>query len=296
MLNPAQQQKFAWLAGIVALVMIIASSALFSVSETQQVLILQFGEVRQQIKDPGLHVKVPMIQQARLFEKRILNVDPPPEEVLLSDQKRMIVDVFARYQITDMLKFFQALNNELTANQRLSSIINASMRSNLGRVPLAGVLSERRDQLMQQIQEDVNAETSRFGIRIVDVRIVRADLPEQVMEATFSRMRSEREREAREARAQGEELALQIRSKADREKTVLLAEAQRDAQIARGKGDQEAIGIYASAFNRDPKFYAFYRSLEAYRNSLAAKEKTLVLSPSSDFFDYFQKPVTGVQP
>jgi membrane protease subunit HflC len=246
--------------------------------------------VRQQIKQPGLHVKIPMIQQTRFFEKRILNLDSPPEEVLLSDQKRMIVDVFSRYQITDMLVFFKALNNETTANQRLSSIINASMRSNFGRMPLASVLSEKRDELMRQIQEDVNAETARFGIRIVDVRIVSADLPEQVMEATFSRMRSEREREAREARAQGEELALQIRSKADREKTVLLAEAQRDAQISRGKGDQEAIGIYAAAFNLDPKFYSFYRSLEAYRTSLASKDKTLVLSPQSDFFDFFKSP------
>lgn len=266
---------------------ILATGSFFIVGETQQVIVQQFGEVRQQVKDPGLHFKLPLIQQVRTFEKRILNVDPPPEEVLLSDQKRMIVDVFARYQIIDMLKFFQALNNETTASQRLSSIINASLRSNLGRVPLVGVLTDKRDALMEQIQNDVNAETGRFGIRIVDVRIVRADLPEQVMEATFNRMRSEREREAREARAQGEELALEIRSKADRERTVLLAEAERDAQIARGKGDEEAIKIYADAFNRDPSFYAFYRSLEAYRNSLAASDKTLVISPSSGFFKYF---------
>ena len=287
MMNPQAQRQAGWIAGAAIAVFMLVNSAFFVVGETQQVIVQQFGEVRQQIKTPGLHFKIPMIQQVRVFEKRILNVDPPPEEVLLSDQKRMIVDVFARYQITDMLRFFQALTNEMTASQRLSSIINASLRSNLGRVPLSGVLSEQRDALMEQIQKDVNTETSRFGIRIVDVRIVRADLPDQVKESTFNRMRSEREREAREARAQGEELALQIRSKADRERTVLLAEAERDSQITRGQGDQEAIAVYAKAFNRDPNFYAFYRSLEAYRKSLATSDKTLVISPSSQFFRYF---------
>lgn len=290
-MNPNMQRNSGLLVILAVVAFFVASGSFFVVGETQQVIVQQFGEVKQQVKDPGLHFKVPFLQSVRPFEKRILNIDPPPEEVLLSDQKRLRVDVFARYQITDMLKFFQTLNNETTANQRISSIINASLRSNLGRVPLAGVLSEKRDALMEQIQDDVNTETGRFGIRIVDVRIVRADLPEQVMESTFNRMRSEREREAREARAQGEELALQIRSKADRERTVLLAEAERDAQITRGKGDEEAIKIYAEAFNRDPNFYAFYRSMEAYRKSLASSDKTLVISPDSAFFKYFDNRV-----
>lgn len=282
------QENIGYAIGLTLLVLTFLAGSIFTVRETEQVLVLQFGEVRQQIKEPGLHFKLPLIQQTKVYEKRILNIDPPPEEVLLADQKRMQVDVFARYQITDMLKFFQALNNEATANQRLSSIINASLRSQLGRVTIAGVLSEKRDGLMQQIQNDVNVEAGRFGIRIVDVRIVRADLPEQVMESTFNRMRSEREREAREARAQGEELALEIRAAADKEKTILLAQAARDAQITRGQGDEAAIKLYGDAFNRDPSFYAFYRSLEAYRNSLADPDKTLVLAPDSDFFRHFQ--------
>ncbi len=283
-----QQQNIGFTIGLVLLVLAFLGGSVFTVGETQQVLVLQFGEVRQQIKQPGLHFKIPLIQQIKVYEKRILNVDPPPEDVILADQKRMRVDVFARYQITDMLKFFQALNNEVTASQRLSSIINASVRSQLGRVTILGVLSEKRDGLMERIQNDVNVETGRFGIRIVDVRIVRADLPEQVMESTFNRMRSEREREAREARAQGEELALEIRATADKEKTILLAQAARDAQITRGQGDEAAIKLYGDAFNRDPSFYAFYRSLEAYRTSLADPSKTLILSPNSDFFRHFQ--------
>ncbi|MES2728718.1 MAG: protease modulator HflC [Pseudomonadota bacterium] len=282
-------QNAGYMFGLLALVLVVLASSMFTVSETQQVLVLQFGEVRQQIKQPGLHFKMPLIQQTKFYEKRILHVDPPPEDVILADQKRMRVDVFARYQITDMLKFFQALNNEATASQRLSSIINASVRSQLGRATIIGVLSEKRDVLMEQIQNDVNTETGRFGIRIVDVRIVRADLPEQVMESTFNRMRSEREREAREARAQGEEMALEIRATADKEKTILLAQAIRDSQIIRGQGDEAAIKLYGDAFNRDPSFYAFYRSLEAYRTSLADPSKTLVLSPSNEFFRHFQK-------
>lgn len=282
-------QNAGYMFGLTALVLVVLASSMFTVSETQQVLVLQFGEVRQQIKQPGLHFKMPLIQQTKFYEKRIMNIDPPPEDVILADQKRMRVDVFARYQITDMLKFFQALNNEVTASQRLSSIINASVRSQLGRATIVGVLSEKRDALMEQIQNDVNTETSRFGIRIVDVRIVRADLPEQVMESTFNRMRSEREREAREARAQGEEMALEIRAMADKEKTILLAQAIRDSQIIRGQGDEAAIKLYGDAFNRDPSFYAFYRSLEAYRTSLADPNKTLVLSPSNEFFRHFQK-------
>lgn len=289
------QQKLTFGLFGIAIALLILVNAVFVVKETQQVLVLQFGEVRQQVKTPGIHFKIPMIQQLRVFEKRILNVDPPSEEILLADQKRIAVDVFARYRIEDMLSFFQALNNEQAANQRLSTIINASLRGVLGRATLPDVLSEKRDGLMVQIQDDVNRDTSRFGIKIVDVRIVRADLPEQVTQATFDRMRSEREREAREARAQGEELSLQIRSRADRERTVLLAEAQREAQIMRGQGDEEAIRIYAEAFNRDPSFYEFYRTLEAYRNSLAKPDKTFVLSPDNAFFNTLKRGAQTVQ-
>ncbi|MAQ71576.1 MAG: HflC protein [Alphaproteobacteria bacterium] len=276
--------------GLVALIAVIVLllGSVFIVKETEQVLVLQFGDPVQQITSPGLHFKIPLIQNLKVFDNRILNVDPPSEEVLLSDQKRLVVDTFARYRISDMLKYYQTLGTENAAVQRLYNIITSTMRSELGRAPLPDVLSEKRKELMLSIQNTVNDETSRFGIEIVDVRIVRADLPEEVTQATYDRMRSEREREAREARGEGEELSLQIRSRADKDRTVLLSEAQRDAEIARGQGDEEAISIYAEAFNRDPRFYAFYRSMEAYKKSLANKDKTLVLSPDSDFFRYLE--------
>ncbi|MAM34083.1 MAG: HflC protein [Micavibrio sp.] len=275
------------LVGLIAVVVLLLGSV-FIVKETEQVLVLQFGDPVQQITSPGLHFKIPLIQNLKVFDNRILNVDPPSEEVLLSDQKRLVVDTFARYRISDMLKYYQTLGTENAAVQRLYNIITSTMRSELGKAPLPDILSDKRKGLMRSIQETVNNETSRFGIEIVDVRIVRADLPEEVTQATYDRMRSEREREAREARGEGEELSLQIRSRADKDRTVLLSEAERDAEIARGEGDEEAISIYAEAFNRDPRFYAFYRSMEAYKKSLANKDKTLVLSPDSDFFRYLE--------
>ncbi len=271
----------------------IALTSIFIVNESQQVMVVRFGNPIAQIRQPGMHFKMSILDDARFFEKRILNVDPPAEEVLLSDQKRLVVDTFARYRITNMLMFFQTLNTETAGEQRLHTIINAAVRSRLGRVALQDVLSEKRNLLMNNILSDVNAETKRFGVEVVDVRIVRADLPAQVTQSTFDRMQSEREREAKEARAEGEQMGLEIRSKSDRDRTILLSEAQRDAQILRGQGDQEAIRIYAEAFSKDPKFYSFYRSLEAYRKSLANADKTLVLSPDSEFFKYFKNGLTA---
>jgi membrane protease subunit HflC len=249
---------------------------------------MRFGNPKDQIAEPGLHFKLSVLDQTRVFEKRILNVDPPSEEVLLADQKRLVVDSFARYKITDILKFFQTLNTETGAQTRLHTIINSAVRSAMGKSTLQDILSKKRDTLMDTIQETVNVEAKRFGIEVVDVRIVRADLPEQVTQATFDRMRSEREREAQEARAEGEQLSLEIKSKADKERTILLAEAQREAETLRGEGDKTAIELYGKAFNQDPKFYAFYRSLEAYRKSLANGDTTLLLSPDSDFMKYFR--------
>ncbi|HOO51147.1 MAG TPA: protease modulator HflC [Alphaproteobacteria bacterium] len=274
------------IAAVVAFILI--NSAIFTVSEGQQVIVLRFGDPKHQITDPGLHFKVPMIDNIRTFEKRILNVDPPSEEVLLADQKRLVVDSFARYKITDMLVFLKTLNTENSAQQRLHTVINSAMRSTMGKATLQDILSSKRDVLMENIQDIVNEEAKRFGIEVVDVRIVRADLPEQVTQATFDRMRSEREREAREARAEGEQLATEIRSKADKERTVLLAEAKRDSEIVRGQGDKKAIEIYGKAFGQDPKFYAFYRSLEAYKNSLGNADTTLLLSPESEFLEFFK--------
>lgn len=263
-------------------------TSIFVVNETQQVMVVRFGNPVAQIKQPGLHFKASILDNARVFEKRILNVDPPSEEVLLTDQKRLVVDTFARYRITDMLMFFQTLNTEVAGEQRLNTIINAAVRSNLGRVPLRDILTDKRNILMDNILKDVNAETKRFGIEVVDVRIVRADLPQQVTQSTFDRMQSEREREAKEARAEGEQIGLEVRSEADKERTVLLSAAQRDSQILRGEGDMEAIKIYADAFSKDPQFYKFYRSLEAYRKSLANADTTLVLTPDNDFFKSFK--------
>lgn len=271
-----------------AIAMILIASSVFTVVEGQQVIILRFGDPKEQITDPGLHFKAPLIDNTRTFEKRILNVDPPSEEVLLADQKRLVVDSFARYRITDMLVFLQTLNTENSAQQRLHTVINSALRSTMGKATLQDILSAKRDILMENIQEIVNEEAKRFGIEVVDVRIVRADLPEQVTQATFDRMRSEREREAREARAEGEQLSIEIRSKADKDRTVLLAEAKRDAEILRGEGDRKAIEIYGKAFGQDPEFYAFYRSLEAYRNSLGNADTTLLLTPDSDFLRYFK--------
>ena len=273
------------LVGILAVVVLAFSASVFTVQETQQVLVLQFGDVKSRIDKPGLHFKLPVLQQLRVFEKRILNVDPPAEEVLLADQKRLVVDTFARYRIADMLKYYQTLSTETAAVQRMNTIINASLRGVLGTTTLIDVLSVERDNLMKKIQKEVNEETDRFGIEIVDVRIIRADLPIQVTQSTYNRMQSEREREAKEARAQGEELALKIRSLADKERTVLLSEARRDSEVARGNGDKEAIRIYAEAFGQDPEFYEFYRTMEAYKKALK-NGTTMVLSPDSDFFKY----------
>ncbi len=277
------------LLGFAGLLLLAFPSAIFTVNETQQALVLQFGEVRQQITKPGLAFKIPLMQEIRLFDKRILNVDPPSEEVLLSDQKRLVVDAFARYRIVDMLKFFQALKNEQIADSRLQNIINTNLRNVLGKAPLTDVLSEKRATLMAEIQQAVNHDAERFGIRVVNVRIVRADLPAQTSDAIYARMRSEREQEAKQARAEGAEKAQKITADADRERRVMLADAERQAQIKRGEGDKSAIMTYSAAFGRDPKFYAFYRSMEAYKNALSDPETTLVLTPENDFFRFFNR-------
>lgn len=277
--------------GFAACLFFLVPAAFFTVNETQQALVLQFGEVKQQITKPGLHFKVPVIQEVRFFDKRILNVDPPREEVLLSDQKRLVVDAFARYRIVDMLKFFQALTNEQRASDRLQNIINANLRNTLGKAPLTDVLSEKRATLMAEIQRGVNRDAERFGIQVVTVRIVRADLPLQTSEAIYARMRSEREQEAKQARAEGAEKAQKITAEADKERRVILADAERQAQVLRGGGDRTAIETYSAAFGRDPQFYAFYRSMQAYRTALSNPDTTLVLSPDNAFFKYFDRRI-----
>lgn len=266
----------------------VLDQTLFIVPETQQVMVLEFGKPVEKYTTPGLKVKVPFIQQVKAFDRRVLDVDPPPEQVILADQKRLVVDTFARYRITDMLEFSRALQTEAQAASRLDNIINSTLRSTMGNATLADVLSEKRVVLMEAIREHVNASVDRFGIEIVDVRIGRADLPEQTSLAIYARMKTEREREAAEFRAQGQEMAQEIRSKADRERTVLLAEAEKQAQILRGEGDEAAIRTYAAAFSKDPQFYAFYRTMEAYKGGLGGEGTTLILKPEGEFFRFFK--------
>jgi membrane protease subunit HflC len=282
-----------FIAGVAAVVgVLLLAASLFTVTERQQALVLSFGQPIRVIQTPGLKAKWPIIQDVVLLDRRILDVDPPVEQVILSDQKRIDVDAFARYRIVDPLKFFQSVGNEAVAEQRLASVVNSALRRVLGNVTLLAVLSKERTKVMTDIKSEVNDEAKGFGIEIVDVRIRRADLPEETSQSIFARMRSERERDAAEARAQGQEQAQQIRSRADRERTVILAEAQRDAQKARGTGDNTALKIISDATGRDPQFYAFYRTLEAYRNALR-EDTTMVLSPSGDFFRYFGSMTGG---
>ena len=290
------------IAGLVGLVVLafVASGAFFTVAQYQQVLVLRFGAVDEFVKDSGLHLKIPIIQDVLYFDNRVLEVDPPPQQVILGDQKRVDVDAYAVFRITNPLQFYQTVTNEGGARSRLAAIINSSMRRVLGSVPLASVLSAERDRIMANIQHEVGDEAKRWGIEIVDVRLRRADLPGQTSQAIYDRMKSERDREAKEARGQGQELALKTRASADREKIVLLAEAAREAQIVRGQGDAAAIKIYADAFSKDPQFFAFYRSMQAYANALANGDTTMVLSPDNDFLRYLAepsgKPVGGAKP
>lgn len=271
---------------------ILASASLFTVNQTQQALVLQLGEWKRTIQEPGLHAKIPFVQNVVLLDARVLDVDPPVEQVILADQKRLEVDAFARYRITDPLQFYTSVGNEVVAEQRLAATVNSALRRVLGNSTLLAVLSKERAKVMTDIKAQVNQEAARFGVEIVDVRIRRADLPEATSQAVYERMRSEREREAKEARAQGSEQAQQIRSRAERERTVILAEAQRDSQILRGEGDNQAIRILAESANKSPDFYAFYRSLDAYKTAMKGDNTQMVLSPDSEFFRYFNSTGT----
>jgi membrane protease subunit HflC len=269
-------------------ILFVTAQAAFIVRETEQAMVIQFGDPVARYETPGLKFKIPVIQTARFFDKRVLDVDTVPEEVILADQKRIVVDTFARYRITDMLEFYRALSTEQQANTRLSNIINSTMRSKLGNATLAELLSDKRAGLMADIKKQVNTAVDRMGIEIVDVRIGRADLPEQTSQSIYARMRTEREREAADFRAQGSEQAQMIKSLADKERTILLAEAEKQAQASRGQGDEAAINIYAEAFKRDPEFYSFYRTMQAYRESLPGDNTTLILDQGGDFFKFFK--------
>jgi membrane protease subunit HflC len=270
-----------------AALMAVYSSA-FTVDQTQQALVLQLGEPKRTIQEPGLAFKIPFIQDVTYYEKRVLSLIPQEaEEVILADQKRLKVDAFARYQISDPLLFYQTVRNETGARGRLDAIIDSSVRRALGRETLASILTGQRNDITRSIGEEVNESVSSLGIQIIDVRLRRADYPEATSQNIFNRMKSEREREAKEFRATGEEEAQKIRSAAEKTRTVIISEAQRVAQETRGAGDSEAIRIYADSFGKDPEFFSFYRSMEAYQKSLGKTGTSMVLSPDSAFFRYF---------
>ena len=275
---------------LLALIILLGATLFFSVfvvKEVNQAIVLQFGDPKKIILKPGLNFKIPFIQNVVFLDKRILNLDTPPEEVIASDQKRLIVDAFARFQIVDPLKFYISVGNERVARSRLATIINSRIRNVLGQQELQTLLSQDRSKQMSLIQDGVNREAENFGIKIVDVRIKRADLPQANSDAIFRRMQTEREREAKEFRAKGAEMAVTITSTADKEVTVILADAQKKSEIMNGEWDGQTIKIFAIAFGQDPVFFAFFRAMQAYQKALIGGETSMILSPDSEFFKFF---------
>ena len=277
------------ISGIVIVVgALVLFSSMFIVHQTQQALVLQFGDPKRQITNPGLEFKIPFIQDVVFFERRVLDIDPPRQQVLLASQKRLDVDSYARFRIIDPLEFYKTVRNERGARAQLSGIITSTLRRVLGNETLKEILSNKRVAIMADIRQQVNAAVDRFGIEIIEVRLRRADYPKETSNNIYDRMKSEREQEAREFRAQGAEQAQQIRADADKQRTILVAEAKQKSETLRGEGDGLAIKIYADAFGQDPEFYGFYRSMLAYRKAMTDSDTTLVLSPDSDFFRYFK--------
>jgi len=262
----------------------------FIVHQNEQALVLEFGKPKRVVQAPGLHWKLPLVETVDIFDKRILDIDTTTQEVTASDQKRLLVDAFARYKIVDPLKFYQTLRYEAAVRSRLGPIVESALRRALGGATFQDLVRDKREALMKQIAANVNEEGRDFGLEVVDVRIKRADLPEQNLKSVFDRMRAERQREAAEFRAQGTGEASRIKATADREVTVIKAEATRKGEELRGQGEAERNKIFAEAFGRDPDFFAFYRSMQAYEAGLKPGDTRLVISPDSDFFKYFQDP------
>ena len=275
------------LGGLIIAIGVLAFLSVIIVKEVNQAIVLQFGDPKRIISKPGLNFKIPFIQNVVYLDKRILNLDTPPEEVIASDQKRLIVDAFARFQIVDPLKFYISVGDERVARSRLSTIINSRIRNVLGQEELQTLLSKDRSKQMELIKVGVNTEAENFGISIVDVRIKRADLPQANSDAIYRRMQTEREREAKEFRAKGAEMAVTITSTADKEVTVILADAQKQSEIMKGEGDGERNKIFAEAFGQDPEFFSFYRSMQSYGKAFTAGETSMILSPDSEFFKFF---------
>jgi membrane protease subunit HflC len=282
--------------GIIILVaaLFVGLQSVYTVSETEQALVLRLGEPvdavnEQSDADPGLHFKLPFVMDVLIFDKRNIELDLDAEEIQASDQVRLVVDAFLRYRISDPLRFYQTFRDERGARVRLQQIMDDSLRGVIASIPSSDVISGQRAALMDRVQQAVEAQVANgnFGIEIIDVRILRADLPQQIAERVFQRMRSEREQEAARIRAEGEQQATEIRADADRQATIIRAEARADAERIRGEGDAQRNAIYAEAYNRDPEFFAFYRSMQAYENALG-EGTPIVIPPDSEFFQYFR--------
>lgn len=269
------------------IIIVLALNTLYTVDQTEQALVLQFGQPIQVVRAPGLHVKWPFTQNVVVFDKRLLDVDPPPEEVIGVDQKRIVVDTYTRYRIVNPLLFYQTVGTEDAVRDRLAALVSSSLRQVIGTVTLSAILSTQRAAIMHKIRDAVKAAAKPFGLDVVDTRLRRADLPTQNSEAIYARMNSERQQQAALYRAEGAQAAQTVRANADRERTVILADAQRDGQKVRGAGDAAAIAIYAKAFGQDKQFFAFYRSMQAYRDALSGSKTAFVLTPQGAFFHFF---------
>jgi membrane protease subunit HflC len=278
---------------LVGVVLVVLYASTFVVQQTEQALVLQFGRVRSVISSPGLYLKLPFVENVVILEKRVLDLDLPVQTLLSADRQNLEVDAFARYRITDPLRFYQSVNNLTLANQRMTSFVNSSMRNVLASASRDAIVRTERAALMNQIQDDVTQRAKNIGIEIIDLRLTRVDLPAANSQAVYQRMQTERQREAADLRANGQQLAQAIRAKAEREATVIRAEATRQSETLRGQGDGEKNRILAEAFNRDPNFFAFYRSMQAYEAGLKPGDTRLLLSPNSEFLRYFRDPSGG---
>jgi modulator of FtsH protease HflC len=275
---------------LILLAVIVGYGALFAVQQTQQALVVRLGQPVRVITQPGLNVKWPLIENVILIDKRILDLENPAQEVIASDQKRLVVDAFARYRIQEPLRFYQTVGTIEGANSRLATMLNSGLRRVLGETTFTQLVRDDRAQLMNRIREQLDREANAFGISVVDVRIRRADLPEQNSQAVYQRMQTERQREAAEFRALGNQRAQEIRSRADRDVTVLVADALSRAEQTRGEGDAERNRIFAEAYQKNPDFFSFYRSMQAYETGLRQNDTRMLLKPDSDFFRYFGDP------
>jgi modulator of FtsH protease HflC len=278
------------IAALIIVALIVAYGALFTVYQTRQALVVRLGQPVRIVTEPGLHSKIPLIDSVISIDKRILDLENPAQEVIASDQKRLVVDAFARYRIKEPLKFYQTVGTVDGANLQLSTLLNSALRRVLGEATLTQVVRDQREHLMAKVREQLDTEAQAFGIAVVDVRIRRADLPEQNSQAVYQRMQTERQQEAAQLRAQGTQRAQEIRAKADREVTVLLADAQSKGEQTRGEGDGERNRIFAEAYGRDPDFFSFYRSMQAYEAGLKSTDTRMLLKPDSEFFRYFVDP------